>query len=506
MREILLLLATVGLLTSPSVAQEDSHHHEGAGQVGQLGRVTFPVSCLPAVQSRFERAVALLHSFWYEEAGRAFREIAQDDSACAMARWGEAMTLLHPLWTPPAPTESEAGLRAATLAVQLSRPGSRERAYADAIAAYYTDFATVDHKTRLLTYERAMSSLTERYPRDEEARIFYALALIANGQNDPADTTLSRQRRAGELLEPLFRRHPRHPGLAHYLIHAYDYPALAVRGVKAAGRYADIAPSVPHAQHMPSHIYVRVGRWDDVIASNLRSRESALAFERRQGSNGMWDQRAHALDYLAYAYLQERRDSEALAVVKEIDRTTAVFPSGFIGDYALAAIPARYVLERDDWAAAETLTVRPAPAGRAAEAVTYFARAIGAARSRHAGSARVDIDSLAAIEAALAKAGGSQTYWSGQVRIQRMAASAWVAILDGDTASALSQARAAAELEDVTPKHPVTPGAVLPSRELYGDLLLEARHPDEARQAYLASLALQPRRTRSLAGEALARH
>jgi len=506
MREILLLLATVGLLTSPSVAQEDSHHHEGAGQVGQLGRVTFPVSCSPAVQSRFERAVALLHSFWYEEAGRAFREIAQDDSACAMARWGEAMTLLHPLWTPPAATESEAGLRAAMLAVQLSRPGSRERAYADAIAAYYTDFATVDHKTRLLAYERAMSWLTEQYPRDEEARIFYALALIANGQNDPADTTLSRQRRAGELLEPLFRRHPRHPGLAHYLIHAYDYPALAVRAVKAAERYADIAPSVPHAQHMPSHIYVRVGRWDDVIASNLRSRESALAFERRQGSHGMWDQRAHALDYLGYAYLQERRDSEALAVVKEIDRTTAVFPSGFIGDYALAAIPARYVLERDDWAAAETLTVRPAPAGRAAEAITYFARAIGAARSRHAGSARVDIDSLAAIEAALAKAGGPQTYWSGQVRIQRMAASAWVTILDGDTASALSQARAAAELEDVTPKHPVTPGAVLPSRELYGDLLLETRHTDEARQAYQASLALQPRRTRSLAGEALARH
>jgi hypothetical protein len=293
--------------------------------------------------------------------------------------------------------------------------------------------------------------------------------------------------------------------LAHYLIHAYDYPTLATRGVQAAGRYADIAPAVPHAQHMPSHIYVRVGRWDDAITSNVRSRESALAFERRQGSSGMWDQRAHALDYLAYAYLQERRDSEALAVVQEVDRTTAVFPVGLIGDYALAAIPARYVLEQNDWEAAETLTVRPAPGWRATEAITYYARAIGAARSRHVGNARVAIDSLAAIEATLAKAGGPQAYWSGQVRIQRMAASAWVTFLDGDSVAALSQAGAAADLEDVTPKHPVTPGAVLPARELYGDLLLEAKHADEARQAYAASLKLQPGRARSLAGEALAR-
>ena len=505
MRQFLLFLATLGMLISRSDAQEDPHNHTGVGQPAQLGRVTFPISCSPAVQPRFERAVALLHSFWYEEAGRAFREIAQDDSTCAMARWGEAMSLLHPLWTPPPPADGDAGLRAATLAVRLSRKGSRERAYADAIAAYYADFATVEHKSRLLAYEQAMMALTRRYPRDEEARIFYALALIANGQNDPSDTTLSRQRRAGRLLQPLFRRYPRHPGLAHYLIHAYDYPALALRGVQAAGRYAGIAPAVPHAQHMPSHIYVRVGRWDDAIASNLRSRESALAFERQQGTNAMWDQRAHALDYLAYAYLQERRDSEALAVVDEIDRTNAVFPAGLIGDYALAAIPARYVLERDGWAAAETLTVRPAPGWRATEAITYYARAIGAARSGQGGNARVAIDSLAAIEAGLADAGGGQTYWSGQVGIQRMAASAWLTFLDGDTTAALSQARAAADLEDVTPKHPVTPGAVLPARELYGDLLIEAKHPDEARRAYAASLALQPGRARSLAGEALAR-
>jgi tetratricopeptide (TPR) repeat protein len=257
---------------------------------------------------------------------------------------------------------------------------------------------------------------------------------------------------------------------------------------------------------MPSHIYVRVGRWDDVIASNLRSAESALAFEQRQGGGAMWDQRAHALDYLVYAYLQQRRDSEALVVVREVDRVSAVFPPGLIGDYALAAIPARYVLERNDWAAAETLSVRPAPSWRAVEAITYFARAIGAARSRHAGRVSADIDSLAAIENALLGAGGPQVYWAGQVRMQRMAATAWLTFLQGDTVSALAQARAVAEVEDVTPKHPVTPGAVLPARELYGDLLLEAGRSEEARSAYEASLALQPGRARSLAGEALSRH
>jgi tetratricopeptide (TPR) repeat protein len=506
MRQILLSLATISLITSSSWAQEDSHSHGSPEPTAQLGRVTFPTGCAPAVQSRFEQAVALLHSFWYEEAGRVFLEIARADSTCAMADWGEAMSLLHPLWTPPTQAENEAGLRSARIAVQLSRPGSRERAYADAIAVYYTDFATLDPKTRLLAYERAMSAVAQRYPRDDEARIFYALALIANGQNDPADTTLSRQRRAGKILEPLFRRHPRHPGLAHYLIHAYDSPALATRGVQAAAKYALIAPSVPHAQHMPSHIYVRVGRWDDVIASNLRSAESALAFEQRQGGGAMWDQRAHALDYLVYAYLQQRRDSEALAVVRKVDRVSAVFPPGLIGDYALAAIPARYVLERNDWAAAETLSVRPAPSWRAAEAITYFARAVGAARSGHAGGVEDDIDSLAAIEHALLGAGGPQVYWSGQVRIQRMAATAWLTLLQGDTVSALAQARAVAGVEDVTPKHPVTPGAVLPARELYADLLLETRRPEEARLAYEAALALQPGRARSLAGEALSRH
>jgi hypothetical protein len=281
---------------------------------------------------------------------------------------------------------------------------------------------------------------------------------------------------------------------------------LAKRGIEAAGRYALIAPSVPHAQHMPSHIYVRVGNWDAVVTSNRQSVESALAFEHQQGTGAMWDQRAHALDYLVYAYMQEHRDPSARAVVDVIAKVKAVFPVGSIAaDYALAAIPARYVLERDEWAAAETLTVRPAPAWRATEGLTHFARAIGAARAGHSAKAKTEIDSLAGIETALATAGGAQTYWSGQVRIQRMAASAWLAWAGGDTASAIAQARSAADLEDGTEKHPVTPGALLPARELYGDLLLLAGRREEAHRAYEASLARQPGRARSLAGMARSR-
>ncbi|HEY8256622.1 MAG TPA: hypothetical protein VIG08_03110 [Gemmatimonadales bacterium] len=499
MRPFVLTIVVSSILAVPSWAQED--HHDHGGKPLQLGRVSFPTSCAPSVRQSFERSVALLHSFWYEQAGRGFKEVGAADSTCAMARWGEAMSLLHPLWTPPSAADNEAGLQSARRAVALSREGSRERAYADAIAAYYTDYATVDAKDRLLGYERAMASLVERFPSDEEGRIFYALALIANGQNDSRDTTLTRQRQAGEILEPLFRRHPQHPGLAHYLIHAYDSPALARRGIQAAGRYALIAPSVPHAQHMPSHIYVRVGRWDDVIAANRRSAESAAAFERQKGTTVMWDQRAHAFDYLVYAYLQEKRAADALAVVNEVSRVTEVFPAGALtSDYALAAIPARYALERDDWAAAETLTVRPAPVWRAAEALTRFARAIGASRSGHLAAARAETDSLSTIESALAKAGGPQTYWSGQVRIQRMAAASWVAFAAGDTTAALSGALAAADLEDHTEKHPVTPGAVLPARELYGDLLMLSGRQDDARHAYQACLVRQPGRARSLAG------
>jgi tetratricopeptide (TPR) repeat protein len=322
---------------------------------------------------------------------------------------------------------------------------------------------------------------------------------------DTKDTTLARQRRAGEILEPLFMKDPQHPGLAHYVIHAYDYPALAKRAIVAAGGYAQIAPSVPHARHMPSHIYTRVGDWDKSIASNLSSEAAAREFERKQKMTALWDQTGHSLDYLVYAYLQEGKDAKAKAIVDDVAHVNESFPpNSLTNDYALAAIPARGLLERGEWAAAKSLPVRAAPAWRGTEGITRFARALGAARTRDPASAQAEVDSLAALEQALAQTGGTQAYWSTQVKIQRLAASAWVARAEGDTARALQLAREAADLEDVTDKSPVTPGAVLPARELQGDLFLDVGRPAEALKAYEASLARQPNRARTLYGAARA--
>jgi hypothetical protein len=499
MRSPRLLLAS--LLTAAVVSALHSQDHaHGPASAGRLGRVDFPSGCSPAVQPRFERAVALLHSFWYEEAGHAFAEVVRADSACALGYWGTAISRLHPLWTPPSAAENAEALAAARRAVRLSRPGTRERAWAETATAYYGDYDSIDHPTRLRAYETALRHLAERYPADDEARIFLALALIANGQLAATDTTYARQREAGRILEPLFRRHPDHPGLAHYLIHAYDSPALADEGIGAANRYAAIAPSVPHAQHMPSHIYVRVGRWADVIAANRRSAAAGRRFEVEQKMGGLWDQRAHALDYLVYGYLQLGQVQQAQAIADELAGTRVTVPAGSLtSDYALAAIPARLALERNRWSAAAALPVRPAPEWRAAEGITRFARALGLARSGRPDAARAELDSLAALEQALREAGGLQTYWAGQVRIQRLAAGAWVEWAGGDTAQALHDASAAADLEDGTEKHPVTPGPVLPARELFADLLTAAGRRAEARDQYQAVLRRQPQRARSLA-------
>ena len=481
---------------------QHEHQHE---TTAQLGHVSFPTTCAPALQSRFEQAVALLHSFWYEEATRAFDDVIAADSTCALAYWGRAMTFLHPLWTPPTKADNEAGLAAAEHAVRLAREGTREYGYASAIATFYRRYDALPFNQRLLAYESAMKDVTEQYPTDTEAQIFYALALISNGQLDSKDTTFARQQRAGEILEPLYAKDPQHPGLAHYLIHAYDSPRFADRAIKAAGHYADIAPDVPHARHMPSHIYTRVGDWDKSIASNLSSAAAAREFELAQKTTAMWDQRAHALDYLEYAYLQQGRDARAAAIADTIAQVSAGFPdNSLINDYAWAAIPARYALEREQWAIAASLPVHGAPGWRGSEAITYFARALGSARSGHAPAAKAAIDSLSVLESALAQMGGPQTYWSTQARIERLAASAWVTLAERDTATALRLAKEAADLEDVTEKHPVTPGAVLPARELEGDLLLIVRQPAAALAAYESSLARQPNRGRSLYGAATA--
>jgi len=493
--------AALAILTTHLAQAQERHDHDHAGAV-QVGSVVFPSDCAPAAAQQLGGAVALLHSFWYEEAERAFGEVIRADSVCALGYWGRAQSRLHPLWAPPAPVEVAASVEDAGQAVRLSQPGSRARAYADAIAVFFPPGPDDrSHAARIRAWSEAVGRAAASQPQDEEAQIFFALSLLAVGQLESGDTTFANQRRAAAILEPIFARRPDHPGLAHYLIHAFDTPGLAPLAVGAAQRYAAIAPAVPHAQHMPSHIFIRLGRWDDAIASNLRSAESGRQFEELKGWHALWDQRAHAWDYLEYAYLQLGRVTEARAVVRQAAGVTRVYPEdGLVGDYALAAIPARYALERNRWDEASRLPVRPALAWRAAEAVTHFARALGAARRGDGAAAQIELDALSRIEEGLTAAGGVQAYWAVQVRIQRLAASAWRSRLTGDSTGALREAREAADLEDRTEKHPVTPGAILPARELYGDLLVELGRPAEAIIAYEMALQRQPGRARSIAG------
>ena len=327
------------LVVAVPLAAQAPGEHDGHAQ--QLGRVRFATSCNAAARTEVERGVAYLHSFWYEKAAETFAAAAAADSGCAMAFWGQAMSLLHPLWTPPSSADARAALGVIDRGLARAKT-ARERGYLDAIGAYYADYDRTDPKVRLVRYALAMDSVRQRSPSDTEAAIFYALALIAVGQANATDTTFTYQKRADSILEPLFRREPRHPGLAHYLIHTNDVPQLAAHGLYAARRYAEIAPDVPHAQHMPSHIFTRLGAWDDAIASNTRSAAAARAYEVERGLTAMWDQRAHALDYLAYAYLQQGRDTAAQRVVDEAAAASAGYPAGSLThQYAFAAIPAR---------------------------------------------------------------------------------------------------------------------------------------------------------------------
>src|SRR5213080_3101787 len=490
------------LVVAVPLAAQAPGEHDGHAQ--QLGRVRFATSCDAAAGTEVERGVAYLHSFWYEKAAETFAAAAAADSGCAMAFWGQAMSVLHPLWTPPSSADARAALGVIDRGLARAKT-TRERGYLNAIRAYYADYDRTDPKARLVRYALAMDSVRRRSPSETEAAIFYALALIAVGQANATDTTFTYQKRADSILEPLFRLEPDHPGLAHYLIHTNDVPQLARHGLPAAQRYATIAPDVPHAQHMPSHIFTRLGLWDDAIASNTRSAAAARAYEVERGLNGMWDQRTHALDYLAYAYLQQGRDTAARRVVDEAAAARAGYPAGSLPhEYAVAAIPARFTLERGEWAAAARLAVRPAPEWPAAEAITHFARAIGAARSSDTALARREIVALAQVESTLTVSGGPQLYWAGQVAIQRLAARAWLEVATGDTAAAILHAGQAADREDGTQKHPVTPGPVLPARELEGDLLLAVQQPAAAAQAYRRTLALSPNRARSLFGLAQA--
>ena len=454
--------------------------------------VSFPVSCDPAVLPAFERGVAMLHSFWFEASNRTFEEVAAADPSCAMAQWGIAMTMMgNPMArSAPSPERMAAGRAAAERAVDLAAAAShREQMYAAAVMAYYEGEGR-SHAARMAAHEAALDELRRMHGDDPEATTFYARAVVANAP--PDDLTFARQRAGAELMLPLFEATPHHPGLAHYIIHAYDAPALAAEGRDAAFVYADIAPAAPHALHMPSHIFTRLGYWDESIETNARS----AAAEPQP------DAAVHPLDYMVYAYLQQGRDEEARRVLDRVESGTDRFYGSILG-YNFTAMPARFALERGAWREAATLPV-PEGAPPYVEAITRFARVIGAARLQTTalGAARDDAAALARLHAALVEQGDA--YWATVVRAQRIAADAWIARADGNDAGALLLAREAAEVEETVEKHPVTPGPILPARELLGDLLMELGRPAEALVAYEKTLEREPRRARALFGAARA--
>jgi hypothetical protein len=478
---------------------QDQHDHGAAA--GRLGTVHFATSCAPAVQKEFDRAVALLHSFWFSAAIDSFNTVLKGDAKCAMAGWGIAMSWWgNPFGGFRSPQALKNGLAAVEAAKASGGGNDRERAYVAAVEVLFRDAATIDQRTRTVAYEKAMEQLAARYPDDIEARIFYALALDQTAL--PTDKTYANQLKAADILQKEFARQPEHPGLAHYIIHSFDAPPLAPRALDAARRYAKIAPDAPHALHMPSHTFTRVGAWQDSIDTNLASAAAA----RKDNAPS---EELHALDYQMYAYLQTAQDAAAKKSLDAIEPIGAKIQIGApgaaapppAGYYALAAIPARYALERDRWADAAALTPRTT-AFAWADAVTHFARALGAARSGNAAAARSDIEKLASLRDALQKA--NDAYWTEQVDIQRQAAAAWVTLAEGRQADALAEMRRAADREDATDKAAVTPGPIKPARELLAEMLLQANRAADALTEFEATLTKEPRRFRATYGAARA--
>lgn len=480
-------------------AQHDAATHHAARET--LGTVHFPTSCQLAVQPDFNRAVALMHSFQFGPAIDGYRSILRRDPDCAMAYWGIALSS----WNNPfagfkSPAQLAQGLAAVNAGRALKPGTSRERAYLDAVALLYVDSATIRQPARLVAYETAMANVSTAFPDDTEARIFYALALAAAA--DPTDKTYAKQRRAGAMLEALFVRYPDHPGLAHYIIHAYDEPELATLAATAARRYGDIAPSTPHALHMPSHTFTRIGAWDASIATNAAS--AAAAHQAGQPADEL-----HASDYMVYAYLQTAQDDAARKLVDANEETfRRVDPANTTGAapasaafFAHAAIPARYCLERRDWAAALALTPRQSPFPYA-DAITVFTQGLGAAHLHNKVIAEQSIATLAAIRDRLRTT--HDDYWADQAEIERLEVAAQWAIAQGDTAGASTLLMQAAKMEDVTELASITPGPLVPAREMLGELLLASAQPQQALVQFDATLARQPNRFWSLYGAARA--
>jgi len=485
------------LLASAALAQE---HREGSSTGEKLGSVSFSTSCTAAAQPRFNRAVALLHSFEFRSAIEGFDATLESDPSCAMAEWGIALSR----WGNPfaaglrPPAQLQPGRDAASRARAIGLATDRERAYLDAVSLLYARFETIDQRTRMLAYRDAMARVAEANADDTEASIFYALSIAAAAS--PADKTYADLLKAGAILEKIASSQPDHPGIAHYLIHSYDVPSLANRALDAAWCYGKIAPSTPHALHMPSHTFTRLGYWQESIDTNIAS--SAVA--KREGSTA---EELHALDYRTYAYLQTAQDGAVRGIVGALPDVKARFDPdavasaapGSAGVFALAAIPARYALERGAWADAVKLV--PEPSGYLyADALTWFAKALGAARSGDVAATRSAIDALTTIEARLTEK--KEAYWAEQTQIQRRSASAWLALAEGRSAEALAEIRAAAAMEDATEKSAVTPGPLAPARELLGEMLLQMNQPADALKEFEATLEKEPKRFRALFGAA----
>ena len=480
--------ATIAAVTvlgpcGPGMAQDDTDQ--------KLGTVHFATSCNETAQRRFDRAMRYQHSFWYAESKDIYEETIKSDPECAIAYWGIALSLLSNPHGPVPTANLPLGLSAIEKAKAVGARTERERDYIDALAVMYLDYDKTPQQARVQSYLKKMEALATKYPDDDEAQIFYAITL--NVAASPADKTYAYQLKGAAILEPIWLRQPRHPGVAHYLIHLYDYPPIAAKGLTAALRYSKIAPNAPHAQHMPSHIFTRVGYWKESIAANLASVQSAKA--NREGGDQL-----HGQDYLVYAYLQQGQDKAAHAVIDEIEAAPSD-PGSFAGAFSRAAAPARYAVERGDWKTAANLDVKPSKLQHVM-AITHFARALGAARSGDAASAKVDVAKLADIRDSLLEA--KNNYWAGQVDIQAQIANAWVLYADGKSDDALKAMSAAADAEDTTEKSPVTPGPLAPARELYGFMLLDRGMAKEALAAFEATMAKEPNRFNGYVGAAKA--
>ncbi len=464
---------------------------------GSLGVVEFETSCSEAVSDDFNRGVALLHHMMYKQAEQVFTEISEKDPECAMAYWGLAMTQLHPLWAPPSKEELAKGLFAAKTAQSKNPPTEREQAYVFAIMGFYDGFETKDHPTRIAIWEEGQKKVMEDNPDDEDAVAFYALSHLATAPKD--DKMFTHQKESGAILEELYVKVPEHPGVFHYTIHAYDNPVLAEKAVPIARGYDKLAPEVPHALHMPSHIFVRLGMWPEVIDWNIRSADAA---KKQSPPDAISLHYAHAADYLIYSYLQKGKDQKAAKVLSELNEI-ANYQDSFASAYGVAGAQARYPLETMQWEKAASLETRTHKDFAwdkypQYEAITYFAKGIGAARSGDVENAEQDLAKLNALYDQTVKNG--EKYWSVIVDAQRQSVAAWIEYAKGDKKKALSIMEKAADTEDSVDKHPVTPGAVLPARDLLGDMLIDMDKPAMALVAYEKSLQISPNRFYSLYG------